>query len=119
MKLTTKKKEIIEVDAANLLKTDKDSIYRSKRSLKTDKVNKKQKSRKSDFHLSSTMFQWNFSFEIQQQDRTVTDHLFFNFSVNKSQQHKELSVSEVNINAVNHKAWTQQHYFLNTRQQGF
>ena len=36
-----KKEEIIKADAANLLKTDKNNIYRFKRSLKTDEVNKK------------------------------------------------------------------------------
>ena len=49
------KKETIEVNVINSLKTDENNIYRFKRSLKTDKVNKKQKNRKSDFHFNSIM----------------------------------------------------------------
>ena len=61
-----KKEKAIKANVTNSLKTDENSIYRFKKSLKTDKIDKKQRSRKSDFHFSSTTFWWNFSFKIQQ-----------------------------------------------------
>ena len=115
--LQQKKEKAIKADVTNSLKTDKDSIYRSERSLKIDEVNKTQRNEKSDFHFSSIILWWNFSFETQQQGRIVTNHFFFDFFVSRSQQHRKLSVLRVNINVVNHKVQTQQHHSSDARQQ--